>query len=81
MHTRGGVCFFAVFFFLGSYLGHMEVPGLGVELELQPPAYSTATATWDPRRVFDLHHSLWQCCIPDRLSEDRDQTCLLMDTS
>ena len=33
------------FFFLGSHLQHMEVPRLGVELELQLPAYATATAT------------------------------------
>ena len=35
------------FFFLGLYLQHMEVPRLGVELELHLPAYATATATWD----------------------------------
>ena len=32
------------FFFLGPHLQHMEVPGLGVKLELQLPAYTTATA-------------------------------------
>ena len=26
----------------------MEVPGLGVESELQPLAYTTSTAMWDP---------------------------------
>ena len=41
----------------------MEVPRLGVKLELQLPAYTTATAT------------------PDPLSEDRDQTHILMVTS
>ena len=35
------------FRFLGLHLWHMEVPRLGVELELQPPAYTTAT-TQDP---------------------------------
>ena len=30
-------------FFLGSYLRHMEVLSLGAELELQLPAYTTAT--------------------------------------
>ena len=34
----------------------MEVPGLGVELELQLLAYTAATATWDPSCVYDLHH-------------------------
>ena len=35
----------------------MEVPRLGVESELQPPAYARATATRDPSRVCNLHHS------------------------
>ena len=34
------VCFC---FFLGLHLQHMEVPRLGVESELQLPAYATAT--------------------------------------
>ena len=34
----------------------MEVPRLGVKLELQLPAYTTATATPEPSRVCDLHH-------------------------
>lgn len=35
-----------IFFpFLWPRLQHMEVPALGVELELQLPAYTTATAT------------------------------------
>ena len=39
----------------------MEVPRLGVEVELQPPAYTTATVTPDPSHVFDLHHRSEQC--------------------
>ena len=35
----------------------MEFPRLGVKLELQPLAYTTATATPDPNCVCDLHHS------------------------
>ena len=35
-------------FFAGLHPGHMEVPRLGVESELQPLAYTTATATPDP---------------------------------
>ena len=34
--------------FLRLYPRHMEVLRVGVELELQPPAYATATATQDP---------------------------------
>ena len=32
----------------------MEIPRLGVELELQPLAYAIATATLDPSPIFDL---------------------------
>ena len=35
------------FVFLGPLPRHMEDPRLGVESELQPPAYTTATATLD----------------------------------
>ena len=59
----------------------MEVPRLGVELELQLPAYSTATAKPDPSHVCNLHHSSWQPRIPDPLSKARDQIHILMDTS
>ena len=48
------------FFFLCLHPRHMEVPGLGVKSELQLPAYTTATATWDPSRVCNLYRNLWQ---------------------
>ena len=51
------------FFFLSCFSGlhpqHVEVPRLGVKLDLQAPAYTTATATPDPSHVFNLHHSPW----------------------
>ena len=59
----------------------MEVPRLGVELELQPSAYTTATATGDLSHTCDLHHSSQQQQIPDPLSKARDLTGILMDTS
>ena len=59
----------------------MEVPRLGVKEELQLPVYTTATATPDQSYVCDLHHSLWQHQILNPLSEARDQTLILMDTS
>ena len=59
----------------------MEVRRLGVESELQLLAYPTATATQDPSHVCDLHHSSWQCQILNPLSEARDHTHTLMDTS
>ena len=39
--------FFLFFCFLGPHMWHMEVPRIGVELELQLPAYTTATAMRD----------------------------------
>ena len=59
----------------------MEVPRLGVESALQPPAYTTATATQDPSRVCDLHHSSWPRRILNPRSEARDRPRILMDTS
>ena len=63
---------FIIIFFLGLPLGHMKAPSLGVELELQLPAYITATAILDPGRVCDLHPSSWQCWILNPLSGPRD---------
>ena len=57
----------------------MEVPRLGVESELQLPAYSTATQ--DPNRICYLHHSSWQHRILNPLWEARDPTWVLMDTN
>ena len=44
-------------------------------------AYFTATASPDQSRICDLFHSLQQCQILKPLSEARDYTCILMDTS
>ena len=59
----------------------MEVPKLGVQPELWPPVYATATATQDLSRICDLHHSSWQRLILNPLSEARDPTCVFMDAS
>ena len=67
--------------FLGLHPCHMEVPRLGVKLELQLLVYTTATATPDLSRVFDLNHSSWQHLILNPLSKARDPTRVLMDTS
>ena len=74
-----GGCLFV--FFWGPNLQPMEAPGLGVELELQLPAYSTTTATPDPSHICNLHHSSRQCWILNPLTEARDWTHVLMDTS
>ena len=60
---------------------HREVPRLRVESELHLPVYTTATATPDPRRVYDPHHSSQQHRILNPPSEARDETHILMDTS
>ena len=70
-----------LYLFLGPHPQHLEVPRLGMESELQLPAYTTATATWDLSRVCDLHHSSRQRWILNPLSEARDQTHVLVDPS
>ena len=44
------------FIFLGPHPWHMEVPTLGVQLELELPAYTRAIATPDPSRFCDLQN-------------------------
>ena len=70
-----------VFLFLGPHPWHMEVRRLGVQLELQLLAYTTATATQDPSHDCDLHHSSRQCQIFNPLSEVRDRTPVFRDAS
>ena len=64
-----------------QHTGHLEVPRLGIKSELQLQAYTTTTATRDLSCICDLHCSLWQFQILNPLSEARDQTLILMDTS
>ena len=83
-YQYGNVKMLTVFFFvgfLGPHLWHMEVLRLGVELELQLPACAAARAVREPSPVFGLHHSSQQRWILNPLSEARDWTCVLMDTS
>ena len=56
----------------------MEIPSLRVQLELQLPAYTTATAKWSLSHISYLHHSSRQHWIPNPLIEARDGTCNLM---
>ena len=58
----------------------MEVPGLGVESEMQLLAYTTATAMLDLLHILDLCHSLRQRWILNPLSEARDRTLFFVDT-
>ena len=52
-----------------------------VKSEMKPMAYVTAIAMPNLRRICDLHHSSQQRQILKPLSEARDQTHILMDTS
>ena len=70
-----------IYVILGPHLQHVEVPRLGVASELQVPAYTTATATPVLNHICNLHWSSWQCQILNPLSEARDQTHILTDTS
>ena len=73
---------FCLFMCFGLFRGtpwHMEVPRLGVESELQLPAYITATQ--DLSCICDLHHNSRQCQIFSPLSKARDPTCILMHPS
>ena len=54
---------------------------VGVKLELELPAYATATAMPDQSGIFHLHHSSWQQEIFNALSKARDRTCNLMARS
>ena len=56
----------------------MEVPRLGVELELQLSAYATATATQDLRATSTTYTAHGNT---HPLSEAWDKTHILMDTS
>ena len=55
-----------------AYLLHKEIPQVGVETELQLPAYTIATATWDLSHVCNLHHSSQQHWILNSVNEARD---------
>ena len=81
-HLLCFVSFCFIFFcFLVPHLQHMEIPRLGVELELKLPAYTTATAIQGLSHVCNLHHRSQQCWIPDPLGKARDRAWVLMDTS
>ena len=75
------LCLFLFLSFFGTHPRHIEVPGPGVESELQLPAYTSATATQNLSHVCKIHHSSGQCQILNPLSAARERTCILMDTS
>ena len=50
-------------------------------MELQLPAYTTAPATPDWSRICELHQSSWKCWVLNPLSQARDRTPILLNTS
>ena len=69
------------FFPFSSFLATLKAYGSSQargQIGAAAVVYTTATATPDPRRVFNLHHSLRQRRILNPLA--RDQTCSLTDT-
>ena len=73
--------FLSFFAFLGLHLWYMEISRLEVESELRLLAYTTATAIQDPSCVCDLHHSSQQYWTLNPLSETKEHTHILIDTS
>ena len=51
------------------------------QIGVQLLAYTTATATPDPSRVYGLHHSTWQHQTLNPLREAKNPARILMDTS
>ena len=66
-----------IFLFLGLHLWHVEVPGLGIESELQLQAYSIATAMPDLSCVCNLCSSVWQHQVHNPRSNAKDRSCIL----
>ena len=64
-------CFVLLFRAAPAVYRRSQVPRLGVKLELQMLAYTTAPATRDLSCVCDLGHGSWQCHILNPLSEAR----------
>ena len=77
---------FAFFFFFFCFFGGFLLVAYGSSQARGPiraklPGYTTATGTWDLSHDYDLHHSSQQHWIPNPLSQARDQTHILTDTS
>ena len=74
------VCFIYFLLFRATLMAYGG-SRLGVKSELWLLAYTTATVMRDPSHVCHLYHGSWQHRIPDPLSQARDRTHILMDTS
>ena len=72
-------CLFSVFRATASAYGSSQAKGW-FRASAYTAAYTTATATPDPRRVCDLYHNLRQSWILNPLNEARGWTLVLKDT-
>ena len=71
------VCLFVFVFFAISWAAPVAYRGSQARGPIRAVAaglHTTATATLDPSRIFDLHHSSRQCQILNPLSKARDRT-------
>ena len=66
-------------FFSGLHLWHLEVPSLWGQIRATAASHSHSNPRSEPR--LRLHHSSWQCKILNPLSEARDWTRILIDSS
>ena len=61
--------FFFFFCFSGLHVWHLDVPGLGVESELQLQVYTTDTDTLNLSYICKVHCSLWQSMLDWKATE------------
>ena len=75
--TRQGLTLNFFPLFLGSHQWHTEVPGLGVEVQPQLPAYTAAMATADASHICDLRRGARWGQIPNPLRDPRLKCTIL----
>ena len=73
--------FFSFFFLLQTKQWNRDVPRLGVESEVYLPKHKTKGGRPGASHICEPHHSSWPRQTLNPLSEGRDETCVLLDTS
>ena len=73
--------FLSLSFFFFFFLLFRATPTAYVSSQARAQIGANITAVPDPSRVYDLHHSSWQCQIFNPLSKANFQIHVLMDTS
>ena len=69
------VCVLHIYIYIGVYIY------ICIYMYIYIGVYGYIYEYTAPSCICDLHHSSWQCQIPNPLSEARNQTRVLMDTS